>query len=40
MMSILSKAATWYQDQPFGEAFSLVFSRRLYSAQLIRTAVM
>ena len=35
MISILSKAATWSPEQPFGEAFSRVFSSRLCSAQLI-----
>ena len=40
MISILSKAATWSPEQPFGEAFSRVFSSRLCSAQLIWTAVM
>ena len=39
MISILSKAATWSPEQPFGEAFSRVFSSRLCSAQLIWTAV-
>ena len=37
MISILSKAATWSPEQPFGEAFSRVFSSRLCSAQLICT---
>ena len=32
MISILSKAATWSPEQPFGEAFSRVFSSRLCSA--------
>ena len=39
MISILSKAATWSPEKPFGEAFSRVFSSRLCSAQLIWTAV-
>ena len=39
MISILSKAATWSPEQPFGEAFSRVFSSRLCPAQLIWTAV-
>ena len=39
MISILPQLATWSRDQPFGEAFSRVFSRRLCSAQLIWTAV-
>ena len=40
MISILSKAATWFREQPFGEAFSCVFSSPPCSAQLIWTAVM
>ena len=39
MISILSKAATWFREQPFGEAFSCVFSSPPCSAQLIWTAV-
>ena len=36
MISILSKAATWSPEQPFGEAFKRVVVRsRLCSAQLI-----
>ena len=40
MISILSKAATWFREQPFGEAFSCVFSSPPCSAQLIWTAVL
>ena len=39
MISILSQLATWSRYQPFGEAFSRVFSRRFCSAQLIWAAV-
>ena len=39
MISILSKAATWFREQPFGEAFSCVFSSPPCSPQLIWTAV-
>jgi len=38
-MSILSQLATWSRDPPLAEAISRVFSSRIWSVQLIWTAV-
>ena len=36
----MSQLATWSRDPPFAEAISRVFSSRVWSAQLIWTAVL